>query len=160
MSGTYSSWGWLGLARSPRWRAGRRPLPMMQWARRVRASGGALAKGDKVAANKWLDPDFTWIDSEGIMWAKTDAFRAGLKPLVVVGTDTKIIEHKYGKSVVWIPWNQGNKYSARFWVKRPTGWKLLHTTEIATMPKRDFQTVDATFDIPCNNPCKAVPYKP
>ena len=120
----------------------------------------ALAKGDKVAANKWLDPDFTWIDSEGIMWAKTDAFRAGLKPLVAVGTDTKIIEHKYGKSVVWIQWNQGNKYSARFWVKRPTGWKLLHTTEIATMPKRDFQTVDATFDIPCNNPCKAVPYKP
>jgi hypothetical protein len=120
----------------------------------------ALAKGDKVAANKWLDPDFTWIDSEGIMWAKTDAFRAGLKPLVAFGTDTKIIEHKYGKSVVWIQWNQGNKYSARFWVKRATGWKLLHTTEIATMPKRDFQTVDATFDIPCNNPCKAVPYKP
>src|SRR5258705_1457313 len=120
----------------------------------------ALAKGDKGAANKWLDPDFTWIDSEGIMWAKTDAFRAGLKPLVAVGTDTKIIEHKYGKSVVWIQWNQGTKYSARFWVKRPTGWKLLHTTEIATMPKRDFQTVEAPFDIPCNNPCKAVPYKP
>src|SRR5260370_38852387 len=94
----------------------------------------ALAKGDKVAANKWLDPDFTWIDSEGIMWAKTDAFRAGLKPLVAVGTDTKIIEHKYGKSVVWIQWNQGSKYSARFWVKRASGWKLLHTTEIAAMP--------------------------
>ncbi len=39
----------------------------------------ALAKGDKVAANKWLDPDFSWIDSEGIMWAKDDAFRARLK---------------------------------------------------------------------------------
>src|SRR5712691_13565027 len=56
----------------------------------------ALAKGDKVAANKWLDPDFTWIDAEGIMWAKTDAFRAGLKPLVADGADTKVIEHKYG----------------------------------------------------------------
>jgi hypothetical protein len=120
----------------------------------------AFAKGDKVAANKWLDPDFTWIDSEGIMWAKTDAFRAGLKPLVPVGTDTKIVEHKYGKSVVWIQWNQGNRYSARFWVKRAAGWKLLHTTEIAAMPKRDFQTVEPTYDIPCNNPCKAVPYKP
>jgi hypothetical protein len=120
----------------------------------------ALAKGDKAAANKWLDPDFTWIDSEGIMWAKTDAFRAGLKPLVPAGTDSKIIEHKYGKSVVWIQWNQGNKYSARFWVKRAAGWKLLHTTEIAAMPKRDFQTVEPTYDIPCNNPCKAVPYKP
>lgn len=120
----------------------------------------ALAKGDKVAAEKWLDPDFSWIDSEGIMWAKDDAFRGGLKPLVIPGDDVKIVEHKYGKSVVWIQWSQGNKYSARFWVKRPVGWKLLHTTEIASMPKRDFQTVEPAYDIPCNNPCKAVPYKP
>ena len=125
-----------------------------------KALAAALDKGDKVSANKWLDPDFNWIDSEGIMWAKTDAFRAGLKPLVPAGADTKIIEHKYGKSVVWIQWNQGNKYSAHFWVKRASGWKLLHTTEIAAMPKRDFQTVEPTYDIPCNNPCKAVPYKP
>ncbi len=120
----------------------------------------ALAKGDKVAAEKWLDPDFSWIDSEGIMWAKEDAFRAELKPLVVSGEDIKVTEHKYGKSVVWIQWNQGNKYSARFWVKRPAGWKLLHTTEIASIPKRDFQTAEPTYEIPCNNPCKAVPYKP
>ena len=93
----------------------------------------ALTKGDKAAAEKWLDPDFTWIDSEGIMWAKEDAFRAGLKPLVAPGEEVKITEHKYGKSVVWIQWNEGNKYSARFWVKRPAGWKLLHTTEIAAM---------------------------
>ena len=120
----------------------------------------ALAKADKAGANKWLDPDFSWIDSEGIMWSKDDSFRAGLKPLVTAGEDIKVTEHKYGKSVVWIQWNQGNKYSARFWVKRPSGWKLLHTTEIAAVPKRDFQTVAPTYDIPCNNPCKAVPYKP
>src|ERR1700693_3969676 len=125
-----------------------------------KAAAAALAKGDKVAANKWLDPDFSWIDSEGIMWAKEDAFRAGLKPLVISGDDIKVIEHKYGKSVVWIQWNQGSKYSARVWVKRPSGWKLLHTTEIASVPKRDFETVAVTYDIPCNNPCKAVPYKP
>ena len=125
-----------------------------------KAVEAALTKGDKTAASKWLDPDFTWIDAEGIMWAKTDAFRAGLKPLVPAGADTKIIEHKYGKSVVWIQSSQGNKYSARFWVKRPSGWKLLHATEIAAMPKRDFQTVEPTYEIPCNNPCKAVPYKP
>jgi len=120
----------------------------------------ALAKGDKVAAEKWLDPDFSWIDSEGIMWAKEDAFRAELKPLVVSGDDIKVTEHKYGKSVVWIQWNEGNKYSAKFWVKRSAGWKLLHMTEIAAMPKRDFQTVESTYEIPCNNPCRAVPYKP
>ncbi len=125
-----------------------------------KAAVAALAKGDKVAANEWLDPDFSWIDSEGIMWAKDDAFRGGVKPLVAWTDDVKITEHKYGKSVVWIQWNRDNKYSARFWVKRATGWKLLHTTEIAAMPKRDFQTAEPTYDIPCNNPCKTVPYKP
>jgi hypothetical protein len=126
-----------------------------------RAVVAALAKGDKVAANKWLDPDFNWIDSEGIMWMKEDAFRGGVKPLIAApGDDVKVLEHKYGKSVVWIQWNQGNKYSARFWVKRPAGWKLLHTTEIAAVPKRDFDVFKANYDIPCNNPCKALPYKP
>jgi len=81
----------------------------------------ALAKGDKAAANKWLDQDFNWIDSEGIMWFKDDAFRAALKPLITAGDDIKVIEHKYGKSVVWIQWNQGNKYSARFWGWKPYG---------------------------------------
>jgi hypothetical protein len=125
-----------------------------------KAVATALAKSDKVTANKWLDADFTWIDSEGVMWAKTDALRAALKPLLSSPGDSQIIEHKYGKSVVWIQWNHGNNYSAHFWVKRAAGWKLLHTTEIAAVAKRDFQTVDATYDIPCSNPCKAVPYKP
>jgi len=119
----------------------------------------ALSKGDKTTANKWLDADFSWIDSQGIMWAREDAFRAELKPLMEWSDEVKLTEHKYGKSVVWIQWNDGNKYSARFWVKRPAGWKLLHLTEIAAV-KRDFQTVEPTYDIPCNNPCKAVPYKP
>jgi hypothetical protein len=147
----------LGLAGTLAWATGPSDDAVVQADRAVAA---ALAKGDKAAANKWLDQDFSWIDSEGIMWAKDDAFRAGLKPLITAGDDVKVLEHKYGKSVVWIQWNQGNKYSARFWVKRPAGWRLLHTTEIAAVAKRDFQTVAPTYDIPCNNPCKAVPYRP
>ena len=120
----------------------------------------ALSKGDKAAANKWLDQDFNWIDSEGVLYYKEDAFRAGLKPLIAMSDGVKVIEHKYGAKLVWIQWNEGNKYSAHFWVKRPSGWKLLHATEIAAVPKRDFKTVAPTYEIPCNNPCKAVPYKP
>src|ERR1700719_1289424 len=67
-----------------------------------KAAVAALAKGDKVGANKWLDPDFSWIDSEGIMWAKEDAFRDGLKPLVVAGDDGKIIEQKKGRGGCWV----------------------------------------------------------
>jgi len=118
----------------------------------------ALEKGDKAAAEKLLDADFTWIDSDGVMWAKDDAFRAGLKPLVGSASDVKIIEHKYGK-VVWIQESVGNNYVAHFWVERPKGWRLLHTTEIAVR-ERDFEPVRPTYDIPCDNPCKEVPYKP
>jgi hypothetical protein len=118
----------------------------------------AFEKSDKAAAEKLLDADFTWIDPDGVMWAKDDAFRAGLKPLVGSGSDVKIIEHKYGK-VVWIQESAGNNYVAHFWVERPKGWRLLHTTEIAVR-ERDFEPVRPTFDIPCENPCKEVPYKP
>ena len=84
--------------------------------------------------------------------------RAKLKPLVGTDSDVKMVEHKYGK-VIWIQISKGNNYSAHFWVERPSGWKLLHMTEI-TARQRDFAPVRATFDIPCQNPCKAVPYKP
>jgi hypothetical protein len=70
----------------------------------------------------------------------------------------KIIEHKYGK-VVWIQESVGNNYVAHFWVERPKGWRLLHTTEIAER-ERDFEPVRPTYDVPCENPCKEVPYKP
>src|SRR5438309_9955740 len=124
-----------------------------------RALVAALEKGDHATINKLLDPDFSWIDTDGIMWAREDALRAGLKPLVPVAADVKYTEHKYGK-VVWIQDNQDNKYAAHFWVQRPSGWKLLHTNEIAARPAQPGENgVRPDFDVPCLNPCKEVPYK-
>jgi hypothetical protein len=74
-------------------------------------------------------------------------------------SDTKITEHKYGK-VTWIQDNQGNKYAAHFWVQRPSGWRLLHTNEIATRPAEPGANVRPNFEVPCVNPCKEIPYKP
>jgi hypothetical protein len=123
-----------------------------------RAVVQALEKGDKTTANRLLDADFTWIDTDGVMWAKEDAFRAGLKPLLPNGDDVKIIEHKYG-NVVWIQENQVNKYVAHFWVRRPAGWRLLHTSEIATRPRSENPDGRPDFAIPCSNPCKEIPFK-
>ena len=117
----------------------------------------AFSKGDHATLNKYLDPDFSWIDTDGIMWAREDVLRAGLKPLVPVASDVVITEHRYGK-VVWIQNNQGNKFAAHFWVQRPAGWKLLHTNEIATRPAEP-GNVRANFTIPCVNPCKELPWK-
>ena len=123
-----------------------------------KAVTAALLKGDKAAAEKYLDPEFTWIDTKGVMVAKEDVFRIGLKPAVPVAADVTYVEHKYG-NVVWLQGNQGKRYAAHFWVKRPGGWKLLHTTEIDVHP-RDFSEVRSTYEIPCINPCVTVPYYP
>jgi hypothetical protein len=119
----------------------------------------AFEKGNRAALNKLLDADFSWIDTDGIMWEKPDVFRAGLKPLVPSASDVKITEFKYGK-VIWIQENQGNKFAAHFWVQRPEGWRLLHTNEIAVTPPEKGANVRPDFAVPCINPCKEVPYKP
>jgi hypothetical protein len=43
----------------------------------------ALAGGDRAAAEKLLDADFSWIDPDGVYYAtKGEAFAHGVKPLV------------------------------------------------------------------------------
>jgi hypothetical protein len=131
-----------------------------------RALGAAFEKGNSATVNKLLDAEFTWIDTDGIMWERPDALRAGLKPLVPnagpnAGGDVKTIEHKYANGkVVWIQNNQGNKYAAHIWVQRPAGWRLLHANEIETRPADPVANVRPAYAIPCINPCKEVPYKP
>jgi len=124
-----------------------------------RAVVAAFEKGDNAALKKLLDEDFTWIDTDGIMWERPDVYRAVLKPLVPMTNDTKITEFKYGK-VIWIQENVGNKFAAHFWVERPEGWRLLHTNEIAVQPAERGANVRPDFAVPCINPCKEVPYKP
>jgi hypothetical protein len=119
----------------------------------------AYEKGDMSAVKKYLDADFTWIDTDGVFYSKDDALALGLKPLVPSGSDIKLVEHKYGK-VVWIQENQGNKYAAHFWVERPAGWKLLHNSEIATRPAAENPDGRSPYGIPCVNPCQAMPYIP
>jgi hypothetical protein len=72
--------------------------------------------------------------------------------------DVKITEHKYG-NVIWIQNNQGTKYAAHFWVRRPAGWRLLHIVEIAQRPAEPGDSRPNYF-VACDNPCKEVPFKP
>ena len=120
----------------------------------------AFVKGDKATIEKYLDADFSWIDTDGVMVAKDDALALGMKPLIGEGPGIEILEHSYGDQVVWLRASTGgNKWSARFWVKRPAGWKLLHTTEIQQRPREESVNVRPTYNIPCINPCKQLPMK-
>ena len=86
----------------------------------------ALVSGDRAAAEKILDADFSWIDPDGVYYAtKGEAFAHGVKPLVGAGADVKVLEHRYGK-VVYVERAEGDKkFSGHFWVQRPAGWRLL-----------------------------------
>jgi hypothetical protein len=120
----------------------------------------ALLSGDRAAAEKMLDADFSWIDPDGIYYAtKGEAFAHGVKPLVGTGADVKVLEHRYGK-LVYVERSEGEKkFSAHFWAQRPNGWRLLHINDLEVR-QRDYQTVPTTFAVPCTNPCHVLPYKP
>ena len=117
----------------------------------------AFEKGDKGALEKYLDPDFTWIDHDGVMVFRSDALALGMKPLVGEGEGVEIVKHPYGDQVVWLQAHAGQNFAARFWVKRAQGWRLLHTTEVAVLPA--VKGVRPTYDIPCVNPCKVLPIR-
>lgn len=120
----------------------------------------ALVNGDRAAAEKMLDADFSWVDPDGLYYATRDeAFRAGVKPLVGTSSDVKVLERNYNK-VVYLERSQGEtKFSGHFWVQRPAGWRLLHINDIEVR-QRDYQTVPTTFAVPCVNPCQRLAYKP
>jgi hypothetical protein len=120
----------------------------------------ALAAGDRAAAEKLLDPDFSWVDPDGVYYAtKDEAFRAGARSLVGVGADVKVLEHRYGK-LVYVERSQGDKkFSGHFWAQRASGWRLLHVNDIEVR-QRDYATMPITFAVPCVNPCHVLPYKP
>jgi hypothetical protein len=124
-----------------------------------RAVTAAFEKGDKATINKWVDPEFTWIDTDGVMWPLREALESRVKPLVPANGDVKVVEHKYG-NVVWVQDNLGKDYAAHTWVKRDKGgWKLLQTSEVS-VHGRDYSAVRPNYPVPCINPCEFVPYKP
>src|SRR4051812_44849210 len=78
----------------------------------------ALAAGNRAAAEKMLDADFSWVNPDGIYYpTKGEAFAAGVKPLVGTGADVKVLEHRYGK-LAYIERSEGDKkFSGHFWAQ-------------------------------------------
>ena len=120
----------------------------------------AFAKGDRATVNKYLDRDFTWVDPDGILVTREDALALEMKPMVGEGKDVQVRENKVGDQVDWLHVNSGDKFDGRVWVKRATGWKLLHITEIVKHPREDEINARSTYAIPCTNPCQIVPFRP
>jgi hypothetical protein len=172
----------------------------------------AFERDDTATVDRLLDPDFTWIDQNGVIRSKEEvllglprtatsgtapggtnaaaaakqttgkAAAAGPKPASGLWSDAKVVEHVYGQSsgqaagqsagqaigasgpagVILIA--RGKVHILRVWVKRSTGWRLLHVNEItqlAQAPAGDAAVPsEAGVVTPCINPCKSVPFTP
>jgi hypothetical protein len=90
------------------------------------------------------------------------------KPAAGIWSDAKVTPHVYGHGTVGsagvILIARGKTHILRVWVKRATGWRLLHINEItqlAQAPAGDAAVPsEAGVATPCINPCKSVPYTP
>ncbi len=173
----------------------------------------AFERDDAVTIDHLLDPDFTWIDSAGIIRTKEEVLLGiphdttlqnsgpqnttshnttgastapknaagtgaesaskaapikGPKPAAGIWSDAKVTAHVYGHgapgSAAVILIARGKTHIVRVWVKRSTGWRLLHIneiTQIAQAPAGDAAVPsEAGVVTPCINPCKSVPYTP
>lgn len=128
----------------------------------------AIAKGDKAAAEKLLDAEFTWTDRAGKTRMKPDILP--VLASLAADTDTNVDVRNYGQVVLIrgshrIPSQNAAVRFARVWVQRPGGWQALvyqETTMAEKTPatRSGFGSPSGGSPVDCENPCKTVPYKP
>ena len=118
----------------------------------------ALAKDDKAAVAKLLDPNFTWTDTQGKTVSKAEALRE--LPSFSSGNpaDAETKEVSFGE-VGQVTAVSGKTHVLRVWVKRAAGWRLL-ISQAATLAEKGHTGTAAERGKECVNPCKTIPYKP
>lgn len=120
----------------------------------------AVANGDKKAVDGLLDADFTWTDSDGISSAREQV----LQDLSAFARDSKgnadLKTFRYGQ-VGAVFGAQPNARFERVWVKRPAGWRVLVYQQVPDRaPSSPAYASNGPGSADCENPCKAIPYKP
>jgi ketosteroid isomerase-like protein len=128
----------------------------------------ALAKGDKGAADKLADAEFTWTDRTGKTHTRGEALAnvSGANS----DTDTDVNSMEEGKVVLFRGTHRisSQNVSVRFvrvWVQRAEGWKLMvyqETTKAEKTPEKrsGFGAPSDGGPVVCDNPCQNIPYKP
>jgi hypothetical protein len=147
------------------------PAPSVAFDQELRSADRALvqaiAASDRLAAARLLDSEFTWIDRDGRSRTKSDLVPRLV--LLAAGPDADVSVQNYGRVALLTGTHRltpDNAWAlfARVWVHQPSGWHLLLYQE--TTPA-EFSGKDARYGgphaqwpIPCDNPCRSLPYKP
>jgi len=107
--------------------------------------------------HKLLDEDFTWTDAEGKTLMLADVMQNVPKPVLGDETGIDLAERTYG-AVGAVTVSKGKMHVLRLWVKRPVGWRLLVYHEVKQLDEPSKAAGTGVNE--CENPCKAVPFKP
>jgi hypothetical protein len=94
----------------------------------------AFADGDAGAADRLLDPEFTWVFKDGSHAFRSDVVRLLPTPGTSNGEQQDIMERIYGKVGVLQVFS-GTVRGLRVWANRPDGWKLVHINELDVSPE-------------------------
>lgn len=118
----------------------------------------AAAKADSAAIARLLDADFTWTDADGKTLSYAEVLRSLPKP--ALGDEAGAHQQRQTRSQVEAIMADRDKiHVLRLWVKRAPGWRLLVYHEVA-LGRQGAAVPSSSGVTECENPCKAVPYKP
>lgn len=117
----------------------------------------ALQKRDPLGVERLLDSEVTWVSPEGVIQTKSEVLAEIPRPVVVSSDDDRATEHTYGQVAV-VQMHGGQTHVLRVWVRRSSGWRVLHVGEITQPAKPDVS--GPGIETPCINPCTIVPFKP
>ena len=116
----------------------------------------AIAKGNKAAVDKLLEPDFTWVDSNANKQTRAQVLQ---KLPSVANADVEPKVNIYGG--VAVVKADGDKAKVmRIWVKHPAGWRALIYQEVALGSAPAAPPLPPGASTECDNPCKNFPYQP
>ncbi len=113
----------------------------------------ALASRDRTAVAAMLDPEFTWIDSQGKSQNRASVLRNFPSP---ANASEQRQVREYGKAAV-VRADRGQMHVLRIWVQRPEGWRALLYQEVLQVTKSEAPGPGSTD---CENPCRSIPFTP
>jgi len=122
-----------------------------------RAFTQAVAKRDRTALEKLLDPDFSWTDFNGKIRTRSEVLAGIPEPAISLDGHAQSKSFAYGR-LGDVQENLDRAHVVRVWAKRSDGWKAIVHQEIMSLPAPPSVTPSAGKD--CENPCKGIPFQP
>jgi hypothetical protein len=117
----------------------------------------AAEKGNAAVLSKLLDADFTWTDANGKTFPRAEVLNSLPKP--ALGDEAGANQVRQMRpQVEAIMASRDKIHVLRIWAKHGSEWRLVVYHEVALGRESAAPVVAAVRE--CENPCKAVPYKP